>query len=550
MKRILFGLLLLLPWSGWGAQTNITGLVESSSLATNDVVPIVDVDDTSEAATGTTKKFTLLLHRLWLEALQLWQGTNAHLTDLADGELSGSKVGTGINGDNVTSGTVADARIASTLTRDSEAAAAYQPLDPDLTRIAAIGVAQGDLLLSVVAGWTNLPKGTDGQVLKMSGTNPVWGADNTGSGFDTNADYGVAGDWTFDGAVNMGDVTADSLTTPLLIISTNRLSFASANVTVDSQSNMVAVASGTSTNFLAGDGTHKQVTTNMIPGLVGDMANKLVSGANIGAATATTPSANDNDTSVATTAYVQAEEAALLAARLYQETNATLTTIAAAGVVGSGTVIRSNAVPSLAVTNLHILGSTVATGTVTSSNYWWQTSATPRIVLYESDAGADAKRWDILVDGAALNFRLYTDAGSGAFDPLSIWRTANTSAVMNFNLGIQRVLTTLAPATGTNFTIDFTLPSQVIIATNNVHLLNFINFPATGYVRSTELKVIPSGGTRAFTARAGASGTNIWKSQLLESSFLITNSLDVVITAQLIANVTTNISIQGSTGNP
>lgn len=56
------------------------------------------------------------------------QPLDADLTDLSDGSLTGSKVGTGINGDNVTSGTLADARIASTITRDSEAAAAYQPI--------------------------------------------------------------------------------------------------------------------------------------------------------------------------------------------------------------------------------------------------------------------------------------------------------------------------------------------------------------------------------------------------------------------------------------
>lgn len=48
------------------------------------------------------------------------QAYDADLADLADGSLSGSKVGTGINADNITTGTVADARIASTIARDSE----------------------------------------------------------------------------------------------------------------------------------------------------------------------------------------------------------------------------------------------------------------------------------------------------------------------------------------------------------------------------------------------------------------------------------------------
>lgn len=43
------------------------------------------------------------------------------------------------NADNLTSGTVADARIPATIARDAEVAAAYQPLDADLTALAAAG---------------------------------------------------------------------------------------------------------------------------------------------------------------------------------------------------------------------------------------------------------------------------------------------------------------------------------------------------------------------------------------------------------------------------
>lgn len=56
------------------------------------------------------------------------QAFDADLSDLADGELTGSKVGAGINGSNITSGTVADARIDAAIARDSEVAAAYLPL--------------------------------------------------------------------------------------------------------------------------------------------------------------------------------------------------------------------------------------------------------------------------------------------------------------------------------------------------------------------------------------------------------------------------------------
>lgn len=64
------------------------------------------------------------------------QALDADLTDLADGTLTGSKVGTGINGDNITSGTVAAGRIDSAMATDAEVAAGYQPLDADLTDLA------------------------------------------------------------------------------------------------------------------------------------------------------------------------------------------------------------------------------------------------------------------------------------------------------------------------------------------------------------------------------------------------------------------------------
>lgn len=62
-----------------------------------------------------------------------YQPLNAELTDLADGTLTGSKVGAGINGDNITSGTVAAGRLDATMATDAEVAAGYQPLDADLT---------------------------------------------------------------------------------------------------------------------------------------------------------------------------------------------------------------------------------------------------------------------------------------------------------------------------------------------------------------------------------------------------------------------------------
>jgi hypothetical protein len=59
------------------------------------------------------------------------------------------------NGDNLTTGTVADARIASTIARDSEVAAAYQPLDADLTTIAGLTPTTDNVIQSVAGSWAS-----------------------------------------------------------------------------------------------------------------------------------------------------------------------------------------------------------------------------------------------------------------------------------------------------------------------------------------------------------------------------------------------------------
>jgi hypothetical protein len=68
------------------------------------------------------------------EVAAAYQPLDADLTDLADGELTGSKVGTGINADNVTSGTIAEARIHADIARDSEVTTAVS------TKLAATDV--------------------------------------------------------------------------------------------------------------------------------------------------------------------------------------------------------------------------------------------------------------------------------------------------------------------------------------------------------------------------------------------------------------------------
>lgn len=91
------------------------------------------------------------------------QAYDADLADLADGSLTGSKVGTGINADNITTGTVVDARIATTIARDSEVTSAvsalssvYQPLDTDLTAWAAVNPSSYSTTAQVAAAYQPL----------------------------------------------------------------------------------------------------------------------------------------------------------------------------------------------------------------------------------------------------------------------------------------------------------------------------------------------------------------------------------------------------------
>lgn len=63
-------------------------------------------------------------------------------------------------------------------------AAAYQPLDTDLTSLAGLTLAQGDILYRDASGLTKLSAGTSGHVLKTlgAGANPAWGTVPSGSG--------------------------------------------------------------------------------------------------------------------------------------------------------------------------------------------------------------------------------------------------------------------------------------------------------------------------------------------------------------------------------
>lgn len=66
-------------------------------------------------------------------------------------------------------------------------ATTYQPLDADLTALAAIAGVQGDVIYHNGTAWTRLAAGTSGQFLKTqgAGANPVWDAAGGGGGSGT-----------------------------------------------------------------------------------------------------------------------------------------------------------------------------------------------------------------------------------------------------------------------------------------------------------------------------------------------------------------------------
>ena len=104
--------------------TGIHGIVDTAALALTANVQPVDADLTAIAALTTTAFGRGLLELANQAALLSAAGAAAASHAHA--------------GEDITSGTVADARIAATIARDAEVAAGYQPLDADLTAIAAL----------------------------------------------------------------------------------------------------------------------------------------------------------------------------------------------------------------------------------------------------------------------------------------------------------------------------------------------------------------------------------------------------------------------------
>lgn len=98
--------------------------------------------------------------------------------------------------------------------------ARYQPLDSDLTAIAAIVGQRGDIIYYGPSGWTRLGKGTSGQFLSIGANDPAWATLNFLSSFgasigDSGYQYFPSGLLVQWGAVSMGASTSKDVSFPI-----------------------------------------------------------------------------------------------------------------------------------------------------------------------------------------------------------------------------------------------------------------------------------------------------------------------------------------------
>lgn len=183
-----------------------------------------------------------------------------------------------------------------------------------------------------------------GSVLKFNGTDYVPGTDNTG-GAGSMLENGLN---SFTNMNNSSDIriaaSGGSAT----------LSLSNTTVTAGSYVGLLSLTSdakGRITSLVASNNASALTNLNGTEIRSGTVADaridtalaRLASPTFTGDPKAPTPSANDNDTSIATTAYVQTEETDLKAAQLWQGTNATLTRIAGIGAGASGDIVYRDA---------------------------------------------------------------------------------------------------------------------------------------------------------------------------------------------------------------
>lgn len=140
-----------------------------------------------------------------------------------------------------------------------------------------------------------------------------------------------------------------------------------------------------------------------------------------------------------------------------------------------------------------------------------------------------------------------TTVGSTDLNYVTIGSSVLSSSVISNS--VTYPIVTLSPSSATNFTVDLAVgPRQLIVATNDVFLLNFNNLPPSSFSRVITLTVVPSGSSRTFSVRSSGTGTNIYRANNLVGPVTVTNGtvLHLTVEGQLVTGVATNINISGS----
>lgn len=245
------------------ADSTISNLTELTTVATSDLVPIVDVSDTSMGSGGTTKKITQanLTSNLAPVASPTFTGTVTIPSNPVLGGVTITATGTEINYiDGVTSNiqTQLDAK---------------QPLDSDLTTIAGLGTPAGDRILFNDVSGGGFAYLTVGTGLSITGTTIT--ATGGASGADTALSNlaSVAINTSLlpgtDDSIALGSTTKQW--SDLFIGTGGVINFNAGDVTLTHSSNTLTIAGGdfVSTGIIKADTVHIQDSTNTYHGILG-----------------------------------------------------------------------------------------------------------------------------------------------------------------------------------------------------------------------------------------------------------------------------------------